>query len=49
MKQRLSVHKADKRNAAKLLQLKKKEDMMHVHRLFSGPHGVPKIVVCHIP
>ncbi|RUS28877.1 hypothetical protein BC938DRAFT_481330 [Jimgerdemannia flammicorona] len=36
--------KADRRNAAKLLQQKKREELVRSNRLFEGRHGAPKIV-----
>ncbi|OZJ03380.1 hypothetical protein BZG36_04488 [Bifiguratus adelaidae] len=36
--------KADRRNAAKLSQQKKREDLMRLNRMFEGRHGAPKIV-----
>ncbi|KAJ3279678.1 hypothetical protein HK104_001246 [Borealophlyctis nickersoniae] len=43
-KQHLVSHKADRRNAAKVAQQKKKEDLVMGNRLFQGIYGVPKIV-----
>lgn len=37
--------KADRRNAAKLFQQKKREELVRSNRLFEGRHGAPKIVV----
>ncbi|RUS21181.1 hypothetical protein BC937DRAFT_93407 [Endogone sp. FLAS-F59071] len=36
--------KADRRNAAKLFQQKKREELVRSNRLFEGRHGAPKIV-----
>ncbi|KAG0163285.1 hypothetical protein DFQ28_000191 [Apophysomyces sp. BC1034] len=38
------VSKADRRNAAKTLQQKKREEITRVNRVFEGRHGAPKIV-----
>ncbi|GAA5809732.1 hypothetical protein MFLAVUS_003145 [Mucor flavus] len=38
------VSKTDRRNAAKLLQQKKREDITRISRLFEGRQGAPKIV-----
>ncbi|KAG2218809.1 hypothetical protein INT45_005456 [Circinella minor] len=38
------VGKTDRRNAAKLEQQKKREEMTRIHRIFEGRHGAPKIV-----
>ncbi|KAI8820808.1 uncharacterized protein EV422DRAFT_64049 [Fimicolochytrium jonesii] len=37
-------HKADRRNQAKLIQQKKRNDLVNFNRLFSGARGAPKIV-----
>jgi pre-rRNA-processing protein TSR1 len=38
--------KADRRNAAKIEQQKKREELIAVTRLFTGTNAPPKIVVC---
>ncbi|KAJ3123036.1 hypothetical protein HK098_002256 [Nowakowskiella sp. JEL0407] len=38
-------NKADRKNHAKLLQRKKKDQLLASNRLFSGSNGVPKIIV----
>ncbi|TPX71823.1 hypothetical protein SpCBS45565_g00888 [Spizellomyces sp. 'palustris'] len=43
-KHKLSSSKADRRNQAKVLQQKKRHDLVTSSRLFSGAHGCPKIV-----
>ncbi|KAI9246121.1 hypothetical protein BDA99DRAFT_527523 [Phascolomyces articulosus] len=39
-----TVGKTDRRNAAKLEQQKKREELTRIHRIFEGRHGAPKIV-----
>ncbi|KAF7731982.1 hypothetical protein EC973_007087 [Apophysomyces ossiformis] len=38
------VSKVDRRNAAKTLQQKKREEITRINRVFEGRHGAPKIV-----
>ncbi len=40
-----SISRADRRNAAKLEQQKKREEVLKTNRFFEGRHGTPKIVV----
>jgi pre-rRNA-processing protein TSR1 len=37
--------KNDRRNAAKLQQKKKRDEIMHMNRIFTGKNGAPKIIV----
>ncbi|KAI9499343.1 hypothetical protein BDB00DRAFT_880972 [Zychaea mexicana] len=39
-----TVGKVDRRNAAKLEQQRKREELTRTHRIFEGRHGAPKIV-----
>jgi pre-rRNA-processing protein TSR1 len=40
-----SISRVDRRNAAKLEQQKKREEVLKANRFFEGRHGTPKIVV----
>jgi hypothetical protein len=40
-----SITRVDRRNAAKLEQQKKREEVLKANRFFEGRHGTPKIVV----
>lgn len=41
---RNEISKADRRNAAKIAQNKKRQEIININRLFSGSNGAPKIV-----
>ncbi|KAJ3080894.1 hypothetical protein HK102_002740 [Quaeritorhiza haematococci] len=43
-RKKVNSSKADRRNAAKLVQQRKKEDIVAANRLFQGAEGAPKIV-----
>lgn len=42
---RNEISKADRRNAAKIAQNKKRQEIININRLFSGTNGTPKIIV----
>ncbi|ORX77145.1 DUF663-domain-containing protein [Anaeromyces robustus] len=41
---RNEISKADRRNAAKIAQNKKRQEIININRLFSGTNGTPKII-----
>jgi len=47
VKARNAASKVDRKNSAKILQQKKREEILSVNRLFNGKSGVPKVVVSH--
>ena len=40
--------KADRRNTAKMIQKRKRAEVIRGQRLYSGLNGVPKVVVCDL-
>jgi len=42
---RNEISKADRRNAARIAQNKKRQEIININRLFSGTNGTPKIIV----